>query len=286
MFDIFKEYSFWTVAIGTVSLALATSVIGSISVLTRQSLLGDMLGHATYPGVIFSFMIFQSRQPLYLLLGAVFSGYVSYGLVRWLCDKGGHSLVNALSVVSASFFGLGMVLKNVIQGNEAFSGASQAGLQKYLFGQAAFIQFDDVVLISIVALMALGLFFLFYREYTLYLFDPTFAQVIGVRIALLRRLTMFLMICLIAVGLKLVGAILMSSFLIAPAVFGLLIGKSYHRSLLLASLVAVFSAFVGTWLSSVVPGLSTGPTIIVCLTGLVFIAFIYATYITKENAHV
>ncbi|WP_193437891.1 metal ABC transporter permease, partial [Streptococcus suis] len=45
MFEVFKEYSFWTVALGTVSLAVAASTIGSISVLTRQSLLGDALGH-------------------------------------------------------------------------------------------------------------------------------------------------------------------------------------------------------------------------------------------------
>ncbi len=60
-------------------------------------------------------MIFQSRHPLYLLLEAVLSGYLSYALVHWLRRKGGHSLVNALSLVSASFFGLGMVLKNAIQ---------------------------------------------------------------------------------------------------------------------------------------------------------------------------
>ncbi len=67
-------------------------------------------------------MIFQSRHPLYLLLEAVLSGYLSYALVHWLRRKGGHSLVNALSLVSASFFGLGMVLKNAIQGNEVFAG--------------------------------------------------------------------------------------------------------------------------------------------------------------------
>ncbi|BBA93527.1 MULTISPECIES: metal ABC transporter permease [Streptococcus] len=286
MFEVFKEYSFWTVALGTISLALAASMIGSVTVLTRQSLLGDALGHASYPGVIFSFMVFQSRQPLHLLLGAVLSGYLSYGLVHWLCRKGGHSLVNALSLVSASFFGLGMVLKNAIQGNEAFAGASQAGLQTYLFGQAAFIQLDDVVLIGCISLVSLGLFFFFYQDYKLYLFDPTFAKVIGVRVKWLQRLTMFLMICLIAVGLKLVGAVLMSSFLIAPAVFGLILGKSYHRSLLLASLVAVSSAFFGTWLSSAISGLSTGPTIIVCLTSLTLLAFTYVTYVRKENGRV
>lgn len=283
MFEVLQEYSFWTVALGTVSLALASSSIGSVTVLTRQSLLGDALGHASYPGVILSFMVFQSRNPLLLLLGAMVSGYVSYGLIQWLRYKGGHSLVNALALVSASFFGLGMVLKNAIQGNEAFAGASQAGLQTYLFGQAAFIQLDDVVLIGLVSGLALGLFFLFYQGYKVFLFDPTFARLIGVRVRLLEGMTMLLMIGLIAVGLKLVGAILMSSFLIAPAVFGLLLGKSYHQSLGLASLVAVGSAFFGSWVSSSISGLSTGPTIIVFLTGFTLLAFVYVTYIRKEN---
>lgn len=283
MFEVLQDYSFWTVALGTVSLALASSSIGSVTVLTRQSLLGDALGHASYPGVILSFMVFQSRNPLLLLLGAMVSGYVSYGLIQWLRYKGGHSLVNALALVSASFFGLGMVLKNAIQGNEAFAGASQAGLQTYLFGQAAFIQLDDVVLIGLVSGLALGLFFLFYQGYKVFLFDPTFARLIGVRVRFLEGMTMLLMIGLIAVGLKLVGAILMSSFLIAPAVFGLLLGKSYHQSLGLASLVAVGSAFFGTWVSSSISGLSTGPTIIVFLTGFTLLAFVYVTYIRKEN---
>lgn len=283
MFEVLKDYSFWTVALGTVSLALATSTVGSVIVLTRQSLLGDTLGHASYPGVILSFMVFQSRQPFLLLLGAIVSGYLSYGLVHWLCKKGGHSLINSLSLVSASFFGLGMVLKNAIQGNEAFSGASQAGLKTYLFGQAAFIKLEDVVLISAVSVIALGLFLFFYQDYKLYLFDTTFAKVVGVRVDFLQRLTRLLMICLIAVGLKLVGAILMSSFLIAPAVFGLLFGKSYHRSLFLASLVAIASAFLGTWSSSVVSGLSTGPTIILFLTAFTLCAFVYVTYVRKEN---
>ncbi len=69
-----------------------------------------------------------------------------------------------------------------------------------------------MILIGIISLLALALFTFFYQDYKLYLFDQTFARVIGVRVKYLQQLTMFLMICLIAVGLKLVGAILMSSF--------------------------------------------------------------------------
>ncbi|HFI0256618.1 TPA: metal ABC transporter permease [Streptococcus suis] len=284
MSDILQDYSFWTVALGTVVLALASSQIGTISVLTKQSLIGDSLGHAAYPGIILSYMVFQSRHPLLLLLGAIVSGYLSYGLVIWLSQKGRHSLVNALALVSASFFGLGLVLKQYVQGNEAFQGSAQAGLENYVFGQAAFIQLDDVVLIGLVSMLALGIFLWKYQSFKLYLFDRQFAKLVGIPVERLDRLTMFLMISLIAVGLKVVGAVLMSSFLIAPAVFGLLLGKSYVQTLGLAAVVATFSAFVGTYLSSVVTGLSTGPTIIVCLSLFALVAFAYVTYVRKENA--
>lgn len=284
MFEILGEYSFWTVAMGTCMLALATSMIGTISVLTRQSLIGDSLGHASYPGVIVSFMVFQSRNPFLLMVGAVFSGYVSYFLIHWLKRHTQHSLVNILALVSASFFGLGMVLKQYIQGHERFAGAAQAGLQTYLFGQAAFIQQADIFLIAGVSLVCLLVFFWQYQAFKLYLFDGQFACLSGVKVGFLQQLTMLLMICLVAVGLKVVGAVLMSSFLIAPAVFGLLLGRHYVHSLLLAAGAAVSSAFIGTWVSSVVSGLSTGPSIIVCMTVAVLGAFVYVTYGRKENA--
>ncbi|HFI0144038.1 TPA: metal ABC transporter permease [Streptococcus suis] len=285
MLELMQDYSFWTVAMGTLVLALAASQIGTISVLTRQSLIGDSLGHAAYPGIILSYMVFQSRQPLLLLLGAVGSGYLSYGLVSWLCRRGRTSRVNALALVSAAFFGLGLVLKQYVQGNAVFQGTAQASLENYVFGQAAFMQLDDVLLICLVALLGLFLFGWYYQSLKLYLFDRQFAKLVGIPVEKIDRLTLFLLLSLIAVGLKVVGAILMSSFLIAPAVFGLLLGKSYAQTLALAAGIASFSALVGTYLSSVVTGLSTGPTIILCLSLSSLVAFAYVTYIRKENVH-
>lgn len=285
MTDILQDYSFWTVALGSMCLALASSVVGTVSVLTRQSLIGDSLGHASYPGVLLSFMVFQSRHSFLLMLGAMVSGFISYALVRWMTQSARQSLVNALSLVSAGFFGLGLVLKQYLQGNAAYQGAAQAGLQTYLFGQAAFIQLEDVVLIFSVSLISLLLFLLYYQSFKLYLFDRIFAQVSGVKVAFLERMTMLLMIALIALGLKVVGAVLMSSFLIAPAVFGLLLGTSYRQALLLSAVSAVLAAFCGTFISSLVAGLSTGPTMIVFLSLFAFGAFIWTNLFSRGGKH-
>lgn len=286
MLAILTDYSFVTVAFGTSIFALASCLLGSISVLKRQSLIGDVIGHASYPGVVLAFMVFESRHPLLLMLGAMLAGLLSYRLVYLINTYSRQSFVNALSLVSASFFGLGMVLKNFLQGNHHYQNASQAGLQTYLFGQAAFIQKSYLYLILAVSLLVLGIFLVFYQRLIVYLFDEGFAQVSGLPLSLIKGGQLVLMTALIAVGLKVVGAILMSSFLIAPSVFGLLLGKTYKQSLLFGSIMAFVSAWLGSLMSSSISGMSTGPAIIICMTVCLTLAFLWSTYIQKENGRV
>ncbi|MGT2828411.1 metal ABC transporter permease [Streptococcus hillyeri] len=273
MLEVLTDYSFITVAIGITLFALATCLVGTISVLTKQSLVGDTLGHASYPGVIVAFMVFQSRNPFLLMLGAMFSGYLSYTMVYWIKKHSGQPLLNILSLVSVSFFGLGMVLKQLLQGNPHFAQSSQAGLQNYLFGQAAFIRFEDILLIAGVSSFALIVFGLTYPAFKLYLFDQGFAQSVGISTIFLQQLIILLMISLIAVGLKVVGAVLISAFLIAPATIGLFWAKHYRVTLILAAISAIFSTLVGTYLSSIISGLSTGPTIILVMSLLALMSY-------------
>lgn len=277
--SVLLDYSFLTVAIGACVLAMCASVVGTISVLSKQSLIGDTLAHASYPGVILAYMLTQNREPMTLMFGAVFSGYISYYLVHFLTSYFKHSYVNALTIVSSSFFGIGMVLNQFVQGNKQFSKAAQAGLKNYLFGQAAFIKESDIWLIISVSVIIFILFIWHYQGFKLYLSDRVFAQLQGVNIKLLKHISTFMIIILISVGLKVVGAILMSSFFVAPATAGILAHKKFKGSLLVAMLLGVSCAFVGTLLSSHISGLSTGPAIIVCMSLVTFTLFI----LTRNN---
>ncbi len=272
MLKILTDYSFVTVLLGTLCLALAASQIGTVTVLTRQSLIGDSLGHAAYPGVLAAYMVFQSRQPFLLMLGAMLAGWMSYRLISWLSQFHRMTVTNLLPLIAAGMFGMGLVLKQILQGSSLFSGSAQAGLQTYLFGQAAFIQKDDVYLIAGVSLVCLFLFLLLYGQLTFYLFDPDGATLAGVNVQRLEGLIRLMMVSLIAVGLKVVGAILISSFLIAPAVCGLIVSVSYRQTLLIAGLSALLSAAIGTYASSMISGASTGSSIILCQTLLIGLA--------------
>ncbi|MDK8502025.1 metal ABC transporter permease [Aerococcus sp. UMB1112A] len=264
--EIINSYSFLLIATGTFLLASAAGVVGSISVLKGQSLIGDAIGHAAYPGIVLAFMIFMVRDPLILLLGAMGTGILAFVLIQLVNRQSKLRLDAALAVTLSSFFGLGMVLKSYIQGHPEYASASQAGLKNYIFGQAAYIMEDDIKLILVIAILSLLLFALFYKEIKVFIFDEVYAKTIGYRTSLMYGVIMVMTMSIIGVGLKLVGTILIASLLIIPTITATMWSDRFHVVLLLAGFFGGLSAVVGTYFSTLYNGLSTGPTIIVVMT--------------------
>lgn len=274
MFEILTSYSFIIVCLGTMILAAAAGMVGTVTVLKGQSLIGDAIGHASYPGVIIAFMIGLALDPVLLLIGATISGTLAFILVQFIDRNSKLNLDAILATVLSAFFGLGMVLKSYIQGNPKYSEVPQGGLQNYIFGQAAFIRLIDVQLILIVAIPAILVLILFYKEFKLFIFDEVYAESIGLKPTIMYVLMVLMIMGIIATGLKFVGAILISSFLIVPAITALQWSTRFNRVLVIAAGVGVFSAFIGTFISSIYEGFSTGPAIILIMSGLAFISMV------------
>ena len=121
---ILTDFSFQIVLLGTVVLAMASGVVGTVTVLRGQSLIGDAIGHATFAGIVIAFMLFQSKNTLILTLGALVAGMVAFYFIELIHKHSLVSLNSALALVLSSFFGLGMALKSYIQGNPQFGDAS------------------------------------------------------------------------------------------------------------------------------------------------------------------
>ena len=118
--QILTSYSFILIAVGTFLLASSAGVIGTISVLKGQSLIGDAIGHAAYPGIIIAFMLTLTKNPTYLLLGALFTGTLAFGLIQLINHYSKVELDAILAIVLSMFFGMGMVLKTWIQGHPIY----------------------------------------------------------------------------------------------------------------------------------------------------------------------
>ena len=274
--SIITQYSFIVVAIGTMLLAMATGIVGTISILKGQSLIGDAVGHASLPGIILAFMISGRKSSLILMLGAIVAGIVAFILIQIISEGSKIEADTAMAVILSAMFGMGMVLKSYIQGNLKYQGASQSGLASYIFGQAAYILREDVYIILAVSAISLALFILFYKEIKVYVFDMVYAYTIGINSRLTSLLIMIITMILIAAGLKAVGAILISSMLITPAVTGLQWSKSYEKVLMIAAVTGAVSAFLGTFISSAVKGFSTGPSIILIMSVIALFSVLFA----------
>lgn len=272
--DILTSYSFIIVGSGTFLLAAVAGAVGCITVLKGQSLIGDAIGHAAFPGIILSFMLFMQREPVLLTLGAVASGATAFMLIQVIKENSKLKLDAVLAIVLSSFFGVGMVLKSYIQGNSNYKDAAQSGLSSYIFGQAAYIMKDDVKLIVYISVPTLVLLVLFYKEIKLFLFDEIYAKAIGIRTVLLYGIILIMTMGIIAAGLKLVGAILISSLLIIPAITALQWSNKFSRVLIIAGVVGGVSALIGTYISTAYDGMSTGATIILIMGSFAIISLV------------
>ncbi len=262
------QYSFITVAIGTMLLAAATGMIGTLGILGGKSLMGDVVGHAALPGIILAFMIARQRSSIVLMIGAMLSGLFAFFIIQVMSMNAKVEADTVMAIVLSAMFGLGMVLKSYIQGNASYQNVSQAGLRSYIFGQAAYILQEDIYIIFFVSSAALILFFIYYKEIKIYVFDPVYAETLGIRKDWMNTVMMLMTMLLIAAGLKAVGSILISSMLIAPAVTALQWSGHYSKVLLIAALTGMVCAFTGTAVSTVYQGFSTGPSIILAMTAV------------------
>lgn len=272
--DILTGYSFLIVGAGTFLLASIAGAVGCITVLKGQSLIGDAIGHSAFPGIILSFMLFMQRDPVLLTLGAAVSGTTAFMLIQVIKENSKLELDAILAVILSSFFGLGMVLKSYIQGNSLYKAVAQSGLSSYIFGQAAYIMKADVKLIVCLGIPTLVLLILFYKEIKLFLFDEIYARTIGIKTILLYAIILIMTMGIIAAGLKLVGAILISSLLIIPAITAMQWSERFSRVLVIAGAVGGISALIGTYLSTVYDGMSTGATIILVMGSFAMISLV------------
>jgi manganese/zinc/iron transport system permease protein len=257
--DVSYNYTLRVVALGGALLGVVSGVLGCFAVLRRESLMGDALSHAALPGVGVAFLV-AGRELGVLLIGAGIASWIGVQFIRSLTNTTRIKQDTAMGIVLAAWFAAGVALLTYIQSRPD---ASQAGLDTFIFGQAAAIVERDVWLILGVGGAAFVVLGLFWKEFKLVTFDHEFAGANGYRVNLLDGMLSTLIVVAIVLGLQLAGVILMVGMLIAP---GIAARQWTHKLAQMVMLSAVFGAFaggVGAVLSAVDANIPTGPMIIV-----------------------
>lgn len=273
MFEIFTDYTLRNVALGSALLGVAGGVIGSFTMLRRQSLLGDTLAHAALPGVALAFLLTGSKAPLWLLLGGGVSAWLAALAVLTVLRYTRLSEDSALGTMLASFFGFGLALLTFIQNS---NNANQAGLDKFLFGQAATIVAADVWLMGILTAVALGIVALLFKEFKLLTFDSTYAATLGFPTRMLGTLLTSLAVLAVMIGLQTVGVVLMAAMLIAPPAAARQWTDSLGRMLFLSAGFGALAGVAGALISAQTSNLPTGPVVIVVISVILLLSLAFA----------
>lgn len=267
------DYTLRTVALGTAVLGIVSGALGAFAVLRRQSLLGDAMSHAALPGIVLAFLLTRSKTPIVLLLGAIISGWIAALLMSTTVRHTRIKQDSALGLALSVFFGFGLVLLTFVQ---RIPDAGQAGLNRYLFGQAATMLQQDIITMLLLGGVALALMALFWKEFKLLSFDPGFGASLGFPMRALDTLLTTLIVIAIVVGLQAVGVVLMSAMIVAPAAaarqwtnrLGVMVG--------LSALFGALSGVTGALLSSTGRGVATGPAIVLVASAIVLASLLLA----------
>jgi len=259
----FSDPNVLFVVLGTMLLGASAAIVGCFSFLRKRALVGDAIAHSILPGVCLAFMVSGSKNPLYLIIGAFITGWLSLLLIDGITRTTKLKSDTAIGIILSVFFGVGILLLTSIQHS---GNASQAGLDKFLFGKAASLTKDDVYVFGTIAAILIVVVVLFYKEFKLISFNPDYAKVIGLPVRFLEFMLATITVLAVAVGIQAVGVVLMAALLITPASGARFWTDKLGVMILIATFFGAISGFLGSYISYIAPAMPTGPWIVMCLS--------------------
>lgn len=263
--SLLTDYNTRVVLLGTLLLGATAGLVGTFLVLRKRALVGDVVGHATLPGIAVAFLTAEALWPgtgketATLLLGAASTGLLGAAAVAWLARVRRVGADAAQAVVLGLFFGLGAALFRAVQQVPA---GDAAGLNGYLYGKAASLVASDVWLFAVAAAVVLGIVVWLHKELVVVCFDPEFAAATGLPVKTLDLVLTGLAVAVTVLGLQSVGLVLVVATLtIPPAAARFWTDRAGVMSALAAGFGGL-AAVAGVIVSALVPKIAAGATIV------------------------
>ncbi|GAA1613636.1 metal ABC transporter permease [Leucobacter chromiireducens] len=245
------QYEFMTRAlITTVIAAVVCALLSCWLVLVGWSLMGDAVSHAVLPGVVLAYVV---GAPF--AIGALIFGFLAVALIGGIRSTSRVKEDAAIGIVFTTLFALGLVLISVTP--------SETDLNHIIFGNILGVSSAELTQIAILAAVAFTVLVVKRRDLTLYAFDPTHAQAIGLNPRLLGALLLGLLALTAVVALQVVGVILVVAMLIIPGATAYLLTDRFGRMLLIAPILSAGCAVIGIFLSYWLDAASGGLVVLV-----------------------
>lgn len=270
MFDLFREmlsYPFMQRALLVgILVSLCAALLGVSLVLKRYSMIGDGLSHVGFGALAISTAL--GWAPLAVTIPVVV--LAAFLLLR-MSESSKIKGDAAIALISSSALAIGVI-------TVSWSSGMNTDVNNYMFGSILAMSREDVIL-SVILILVLILFVVFYTRIFAITFDETFAKATGVKAELYNMLLAFLTAITIVLGMRMMGALLISSLLIFPALTAMRVCRTFRSVIFCAAALSIICFLIGMALSFVVSSPAGATVVVVNL-----IAFLLFSLIGRRMA--
>ncbi len=217
--------------------SLCAALLGVSLVLKRYSMIGDGLSHVGFGTLAIATAV--NAAPLTVSVPIVL--FAAFMLLR-ISENSKIKGDAAIALISTSSLAVGVIIISLTTG-------MNTDVCNYLFGSILTMSKDDVVLSVILAVIVLIMFVLFYNKIFGVTFDENFSRATGVKTGLYNMLIAFLTAITIVLGMRMMGALLISSLIIFPALTSMRYCKKFKSVTVCSALVSVVCFFIGVVIS-------------------------------------
>lgn len=253
--------------IGGLLVSLCASLLGVSLVLKRYSMIGDGLSHVSFGAlsiaIAFGFAPIKFSIPVVIV--------AAFFLLR-LAENGKMKSDAAIAMVSASALAIGVIVTSLTTG-------LSTDVCSYMFGSILAMAKDDVVMSVILSIVVLVMFGFCYHRIFAVTFDESFSKATGVKVGMYNTLISIFTAVTVVLGIKMMGAMLISSLIIFPALTSMRIFKSFISVTVCSAVLAVINFSVGL-VSSYVLSIPAGASVVVANLGM-FLIFSLVAVVKK-----
>lgn len=216
-----------------VLVSLCAALLGVSLVLKRYSMIGDGLSHVGFGSLAVATAM--GLSPMLVTIPVV---VVAAFLLLRLSSRGKLKGDAAIAMISTGSLAMGVIVLSLSTG-------MTSDVNNYLFGSVLAMSVSDVRLSVALALVILTLFLVFYRPIFAVTFDETFARATGKHAEAYNMLLALLTAVTIVLGMRVMGAMLISSLVIFPALSAMRVCKNFRTVTISAAVISVICFFIG-----------------------------------------
>lgn len=213
--------------------SLCAALLGVSLVLKQYSMIGDGLSHVSYGAL--SIAVACGMAPLQLSIPVVI--LAAFFLLR-MRENGMMKSDAAIAAVSASALAIGVSVTAVTTG-------MTTDVCSYMFGSILAMSREDVVLSVILSVLVLLLFIFCYHNIFAVTFDESFTRASGVRVGFFNTMLAILTAVTIVLGMQMMGAMLISSLIIFPALTSMRLFRSFQAVIICSGVLSVVCFCLG-----------------------------------------